>query len=166
MKARIAAEQVRAEGRSVNEQAPVPVGTLAAPAPLTFVLTEQLPSGKNQQRTAWSANKNNPGRMKPHKYPDKRFSAWRENALREIGNVERPFVGSVHLIVNYRPGDRRTRDAPGMIDALCHLLVKAGVLLDDKQVKSIDWREWAAQPKFPRCLISIRDLYLDKQKVS
>lgn len=139
--------RVKAEGRSVHEQARAPYGALAAPSPLTFVLQMKTPSGKNQVKITRTGRR----------YPDKNFINWRAKALAAIGGVAAPFPGPVHMIVDYVPGDRIRRDADGMISALFHLIVKAGIMLDDAQVKSLIWREYPVQPNRPRCSVSLRE---------
>lgn len=121
-----------------------------APSPLIFLLNHQIPSGKNAVKI----------NRKGQRYPDKKFVIWRAKALEAIGGVAQAFPGPVHMIVDYVPGDNIRRDAPGMLDALCHLIEKAGIVADDKQVKSLVWREYPVQPKRARCSVSICDYQL------
>lgn len=132
------------------------------PKPIIITLEGKLPSGKNQVRTAWTPDKKRPGKMKPHKYPDKRFEAWRTMAVNQIcmalGMDRDTSTGRVSLIVDYVPGDLITRDLDGMLSALFHVLVKAGLLLDDKQVKHLNWREWPLDRQHPKCRVVIEEV--------
>lgn len=104
---------------------------------LTFKLSGQIPSGKNAVKIT----------RKGMRYPDKRFKAWREEAMAALSmqdalsqsTWERP----VAMIVDYVPADDRRRDLPGMCDALCHLLEKAGILADDCLVHKLNWQSFA-----------------------
>ncbi len=130
---------------SENSREPVPN---PAPSPLTFFLACQLPSGKNQVKITRTGRR----------YPDKNFVHWRAKALAAIGGVPAPFPGPVQMIVHYVPGDRIRRDLPGLLDALCHLLERAGIVRDDAQVKSLVWQEYPVEPKHPRCRVSIKPI--------
>ena len=115
---------------------------------MTFVLNGQMPSGKNAVRITRTG----------HRYPDKRFVAWREDALDQLRKpVARyaqegaclPLQSTIALECEYTPGDRRTRDVPGMLDALLHLIVKAGLLTDDGLVWAVTWRRMEMDRKQP-----------------
>lgn len=102
---------------------------------MTFSIIGQMPSGKNQVKITRSG----------HRYPDKRFVAWREMVVPELelqrGKCELfPIASTVSIECDYTPGDRRTRDVPGMLDALFHVIVKAGLLVDDGLVWAVTWR--------------------------
>ena len=82
------------------------------------------------------------------RFPAKRFKLWREDALEQLhGQVMGyamngailPIQSTISLECEYTPGDRRTRDVPGMLDALLHLIVKAGLLTDDGLVWGVTW---------------------------
>ena len=135
-------------------------GSTPAPSPpLSFelIIVGQMPSGKNQVRTAWTKNKKIPGKMKPHKYPDKRFAQWRDEAVGDLVKQWRydPITEPVRLHVTYWPGDRKTRDVPGMEDALFHVLVKARILKDDGLVRDLLWYGQPMNRKGPKVLITI-----------
>ena len=105
---------------------------------LTFKLSGQIPSGKNAVKITRTGMR----------YPDKRFKQWREEALESIAkqiNLSRLWViqKPVAMIVDYTPADARRRDLPGMCDALCHLLEKAGILKDDCLVYQLNWKTFA-----------------------
>jgi hypothetical protein len=105
---------------------------------MTFRLSGQMPSGKNQVKTALVKGK-------VIRFPDKRFKAWREASLQQLnpqcdwqGNYL-PIQTPVRLCCNYTPGDLRVRDVSGLLDALFYLIVKAGILVDDGQVYEVIW---------------------------
>ena len=105
---------------------------------MTFVLRGQMPSGKNSVKTTRTGQR----------YPNDRFVAWRDASLQELhGQVTRyrqevaslPLSAPIKLYCEYVPGDRRVRDVPGILDALCHLIVRAGLLVDDGLVHEVSW---------------------------
>lgn len=105
---------------------------------MTFSITGQIPSGKNQVKTVLIKGK-------VLHIPDKRFKKWREAVLPQL-KIQRgqcawfPLQTPITLECEYTPGDRRTRDVSGMLDALFHLIVKAGLLTDDGLVWAVTWR--------------------------
>lgn len=105
---------------------------------MIFRLTGQMPSGKNQVGITRTGRR----------YPNKRFTLWREQALAQLDaprydyrqqGVCWPLETPIRLHCEYTPGDARTRDVPGILDALCHLIVKAGLLKDDGLVWDVEW---------------------------
>lgn len=103
--------------------------------PMTFAITGQMTSGKNSIVVTRSGLR----------FPSKRFKAWRDLVVPEL-EIQRgtctlfPLADPVSLECEYTPGDRRTRDVPGMLDALLHVIVKAGLLVDDGLVWAVTWR--------------------------
>ena len=101
---------------------------------MTFRLSGQIPSGKNAVVVTRTGMR----------FPAKRFKLWREQALAQLGEQgagqQEPIDQTVSLECEYTPGDRRTRDVPGMLDALLHVIVKAGLLVDDGLVWAVTWR--------------------------
>ena len=94
---------------------------------LSLTISGQCPSGKNAMLI-------NP--RTGHHYPGKRFAAWREGALWELKPQTKgldwlPIDEPVTVFIRYWAKDKRRRDAPGIIDALWHLLEKAEVVTDD-----------------------------------
>jgi len=61
----------------------------------------------------------------------------------------------VRLTCDYWPGDQRTRDVSGQLDALFHLLVYAKVLKDDGLVHDVIWRRHETNKKFPKVVMEI-----------
>ena len=103
---------------------------------LTFTLTGQCMSGKNGVQTT---------RTGQH-YPKPKWKAWRDEMVQQIRASSRPIHGwTVHTSLTvpckahvvFRHGDRRRRDVAGMLDALCHVLERAGVVKDDSLI--VDW---------------------------
>lgn len=110
-----------------------------------FTLHMQIPSGKNAIKITRTGMR----------YPSKKFVAWRAAALAAIGPVTHPYLGRLSLTVRYTPGDRIRRDAPGMIDALCHVLEKSGMVQDDAQIKEVEWCEYPVNKGKPCCEVLI-----------
>ena len=127
--------------------------------PRELVIVGQMPSGKNQVRTAWTKNKKKPGKMKPHKYPDKRFAAWRDVAAADLWKQWKSYPIGVHVRLHcmYWPGDRRTRDVSGMADALLHVLVCSNILIDDELVWDLLWYRQPMNRKGPKVLITVQE---------
>jgi Holliday junction resolvase RusA-like endonuclease len=109
---------------------------------MTITLTAQLPGGKNRIKERYVNGKK-------IRYPDKRFTQWRETAAKEILvqkstwptklKMELPWRGPVSLEVSYCAQDKKLRDADGMLSALMHLLTYSEILEDDGQVKDLRW---------------------------
>lgn len=116
--------------------------------PFIFVLQMQIPSGKNAVQITSTGKR----------YPGKRFKAWRDEAMGKISYPVTEFSGPVTMIVDYVPGDNIRRDVPGLLDALCHLIEKVGLVRDDTQVKCVQWTTFPVQPKRPRCSVSLAAL--------
>lgn len=123
--------------------------------PFTFVLKMQIPSGKNAVQITRTGKR----------YPGKRFKAWRDAEMLSVKQKMaatriKPvsFDGPVSMIVDYVPGDNIRRDVPGLLDALCHLIEKVGLVQDDAQVKCVQWTTFPVQPKRPRCSVSLAAL--------
>ena len=113
--------------------------------PYIFLLDCQIPSGKNAVQTTRAGKR----------YPGKRFKSWRDEAMGQLPYPVTEFAGPVSMIVDYVPGDNIRRDVPGLLDALCHLIEKVGLVQDDAQVKCVQWTTFPVQPKRPRCSVSL-----------
>lgn len=115
---------------------------------LTFHLTGQTLSGKNHMQIA---------RNGTH-YPLPRWAAWRDehvlavrhSASRQVpvGSGSKPFplTGLLKATVSLTHADKRKRDVPGMLDALCHVLERAGVVKDDSLIV-----QWDVSTNLPPC---------------
>ena len=121
--------------------------------PFQLALTGQLPSGKNQVQQLWRNGK-------VHRYPNKTFKAWRDQSMTQI--LEQANWGSrtiirrpVCLTCNYWPGDNRTRDVSGQLDAIFSLLVYAKLLKDDGLIYNVTWRRHEMNRKFPKIVMEI-----------
>lgn len=118
---------------------------------MTIALTGQLPSGKNQVQLLFRGGK-------VVKYPNKTFQNWRRSAAQEIltqGPPKTPIASPVAIVFDYWPGDKRTRDVPGMLDALFHLLVYAKVLKDDGLIYNVTWTRHEVNRPFPKVVMEI-----------
>lgn len=113
-----------------------------------FILHGQMPSGKNQVKITRTG----------HRYPSSRFVAWRDDAMQQLApqvaahaqqGASLPIGSTIRLSCYYVPGDKRVRDVPGILDALCHLIVKAGLLVDDGLVRGVIWDEGEMDRKAP-----------------
>lgn len=101
---------------------------------LEFQITGQCPSGKNAVVITRSG----------HRFPGKRFVKWRDGALKEIQPQKNkvkswlPLSQPVNVDIQYTAGDKRRRDAPGILDAIWHLLEKAEIVTDDTFLSGMD----------------------------
>lgn len=118
-----------------------------------WVLTEQIPSGKNQQEEVWIENRAKPGTKRKILRGNKRFQDWRILAAAELRKQIRamprvevgklPLKGRLRLSVWYRelvpvPAGG-TRDLPGMEDAIFHLLEVVRLVGNDGQIQACAW---------------------------
>jgi len=93
----------------------------------TLELSGQCPSGKNAVIVTRGG----------HRFPNKRFTDWRQIAMDEIFpqlhklDTKLPIQTPVNIEIIYTAKDRIRRDTPGIEDALWHLLEKVGVVSDD-----------------------------------
>lgn len=115
--------------------------------PCIFHLKMQLPSGKNAVQIT----------RRGKRYPTQRFKVWRKKAIAQIGEPL-CFDGPVSMVVEYTPGDRIRRDVPGLLDALCHLIEKIGIVQDDAQVKNVQWTTCPVERGKPSCWVTISAL--------
>jgi Holliday junction resolvase RusA-like endonuclease len=113
-----------------------------------------VPSGKNQVQLLFRNGK-------VMKYPNKTFTVWRQQSCLQIHgecfqapNISRP----VSLTCIYTPGDLRTRDVSGQLDALFHLLVYAKVLKDDGLVHDVTWRRQVMNRTAPKVELTIEEV--------
>jgi Holliday junction resolvase RusA-like endonuclease len=146
-------------GYTAERKKPLPVARLApstlpgwpkaSDTPISFELKGQIPSGKNAVMIT----------RKGRRYPNKRFKAWRDDAIYQLTQFDVPAIdGHVLLIVDYVPGNQIRRDVPGMLDAICHLLEYTGIVSDDAQVKNVQWHQWPLDREHPKCRVTIEEL--------
>lgn len=95
--------------------------------PIKFTIEGQCTSGKNSVIITRSGMR----------FPSKRFVTWRNEAMKNIPQIKKPIDESVEVVVQYYSGDKRRRDVPGMVDALWHVIEKAGIVTDDKHLGGI-----------------------------
>jgi len=93
---------------------------------LHITIKGQTPSGKNHVNITASGRR----------YPTKHFAEWRDAALYQVKRQIRELDGlpidePKSVYIEYWAGDLRKRDAPGIIDALFHVLERVGVVADD-----------------------------------
>jgi len=129
---------------------------------LRLVLHGQLPSGKNQVGIRHEAPVGPLAPATVRRHPNARFERWRRDAekqlLLQIGSWRASLPVSVPMLMyvwNW-PGDRRTRDRSGMLDALCHLLEHAGVIANDRLIEDPLWRTMPLDKQDPRVVIVLR----------
>ena len=108
---------------------------------LVFELKGQCLSGKNHKQITRTG----------HCYPTKRWAAWRDEMVMAIKQQDRrqPVTLLRDLFkatVVFTHADKRRRDVPGMLDALCHVLERAGIVKDDSQIVA-----WDVQTNLPPC---------------
>ena len=118
---------------------------------MILTITGQIPSGKNQHQLLWCKGK-------VVKYPNQRFKDWRKDAARQVcmqaGYDREAHMTPVSLRCEYWPGDHRTRDVSGMLDAIFYLLVYCELLHDDGLIYDVVWKRMAVS-KFPKVCLEI-----------
>lgn|SRR5574343_26324 len=114
---------------------------------IKIILNGQMQSGKNRVMIT----------RKGQRYPPARFKSWREDMLNQIGPIEAPLSGPVALTVSYVPGDNIRRDVPGILDAICHLLERSGLVMDDAQIKAVSWVTGEVAPRQARCALLLEE---------
>ncbi len=96
-----------------------------SPNTLTLLFTGQIKGGKNNMVVT---------RTGQH-FPKKSWAIWRDAAVREIVSqlppVFTPIDKPCNMTMHYVSGDKHRRDMPAIIDAIFHVLEKAGVVTDD-----------------------------------
>jgi len=120
---------------------------------MILVLKGQLPSGKNQIKLCVRGGK-------IHKYPDARFILWREDVLNQIvaqRGTKPTAAMPVVLRVEYTPGDRRVRDVSGILDAIFHVLAKAGTIDDDGLIWDVHWLRRPMKKDAPGAIITLTE---------
>ena len=75
--------------------------------------------------------------------PKKPFKDWRDNAVIEVKAQKIPLHDvpcSVDIL--YTAGDRRRRDVPAILDAIFHVLERAGVVKDDSLIENVNFKKF------------------------
>ena len=75
-------------------------------------------------------------------YPNKKFKEWRDDAVLQVlthkfSMITEPCVAEI----DYFAGDRRRRDVPAILDALFHVLERAGVVKDDCLIEDLIFKK-------------------------
>ena len=98
---------------------------LSKPAIGSLTITGQIRGGKNHVNIT----------CKGKRYPDKVWAAWRDRAVAEVRQQLpkgwQAITEPVYVNLEYVAGDNRRRDMPAIVDAIWHVLEKAGVVEDD-----------------------------------
>jgi Holliday junction resolvase RusA-like endonuclease len=119
---------------------------------ITFTLTGPMQSGKNRVLITRTG----------HRYPPERFKVWRDTHVaairRQCDGFPQPIRHRIALIVDYTPGDLRTRDVAGMLDAICHLLERSGLIEHDGLIRDCTWHEFPMDRTKPQATVTLRTL--------
>jgi Holliday junction resolvase RusA-like endonuclease len=96
--------------------------------------------------------------------PTKQFKKWRNDAVDQvIDQIYRheTTTGSFDMItepcmheIEYFAGDRRRRDIPAILDAIYHVLERAGVVKDDCLLQDLNFRQHYDKEN-PRVIIKL-----------
>lgn len=94
------------------------------------------------------------------RYPTKRFDIWRGEVICQIekqcgvSSLANRFL-VLRCDIRYWPNDKRTRDVPGMEDALYHCLERAGIIANDGQIKHSSFTTETVQDEV-KVIVSLR----------
>lgn len=93
--------------------------------PLALVFTGQILGGKNNIIVTRTGKR----------FPNAKWAKWRNEQVNVIkAQLPKDFVtinAPVDIRLDYVTGDHRRRDMPAVVDAIFHVLEKAGVVADD-----------------------------------
>lgn len=71
-----------------------------------------------------------------HRFPEKAWAKWRDAMVAivrsQLPRGHKAIDVPCAVILNYTPEDNRRRDVPAILDAIWHVLEKAGVVSDDR----------------------------------
>ncbi len=112
-----------------------------------LVISGQLKSGKNHMQI---------GRNGRH-YPLPAWAIWRDGIVLRLRTQRRGmfFDSPCFVNVKYWRSDNRRRDVPGMMDAICHCLERAGIVKDDSLLTNWVWRDMGLDRENPRAEVFI-----------
>ena len=99
----------------------------------TIILTGQVRGGKNNMGVT----------KKGKHYPKKLFKEWRDEAVMQVflQKLVRLTVPCSMDIV-YTTGDKKKRDIPAILDAIFHVLERAGVVDDDSLIENVNFKKF------------------------
>lgn len=120
---------------------------------VVFTFLGKCKSGKNHMQITRTG----------HRYPTDSFVAWRCHYGKQLGaqwGLKGPMTEQLKAVIRYTPGDLIRRDAPGIIDALFHLLEHFNVVADDAQFKAVDYRQEPLNRTQPGVTMRIEKLSL------
>lgn len=97
----------------------------------TITIIGQVHGGKNSMKVT---------RTGRH-YPNRLFEQWRNHAVFQtrLHYHGKPITEPVKATIHYTAQDRRRRDVPAILDALWHVLERAGVVADDCLIRDVDF---------------------------
>ena len=95
-----------------------------------------------------------------HRFPKPAWAAWRDAQVLSIkSQLPRGFTtiaAPVNMSLYYTAGDKRRRDMPAVLDAIFHVLEKAGVVQDDTLIWVVmSWRGY--DKRAPGAIITWED---------
>jgi len=102
-----------------------------------FIFSGQIRGGKNNIQITRTG----------HRFPTRAWSEWLADTLPLIEvqrlkqHIKEPMLDKMELRVDYYSEDNRRRDCTALLDAIFHVLEKAGIVKDDAQFKIIDWTD-------------------------
>ena len=116
---------------------------------LNLTIFGQIRGGKNHMQIG--AN----GRH----YPNRSWAIWRDATVNFLlaQRCGVCFENPCSVTVRYWSGDRRRRDVPGMIDAVCHCLERAGIVKDDALCEDWEWTHLGLDRDRPKVDIVITE---------
>jgi Holliday junction resolvase RusA-like endonuclease len=87
--------------------------------------------------------------------PSKKFKEWRDDAVLQVLTHKYTMITEpcMHEI-EYFASDHRRRDTPAILDALYHVLERAGVVKDDCLLKDLNFRQHFDKEN-PRIIIKL-----------
>ena len=74
-------------------------------------------------------------------FPRPEWKLWRDKSIAQVHAQKPPQGVSVpcRATIRYWAGDRKRRDVPAILDAIWHVIERSGVLVDDSQIKEVDF---------------------------
>ena len=96
-----------------------------------------------------------------HDYAKPQFKQWREDWAKQLlqqRGLKNPIETPTKAIILYTPGDLRRRDAPGIQDALWHLLEHAKAIKDDALIKTVIYEQQPLNRKNPGVVLILKPI--------
>lgn len=95
------------------------------------------------------------------RYPaSKAFILWAKSAINQLRvkkwkNKIKTFKKDMNIVIDYIPGDLRTRDTPAILDAVYHVLEKAKIVENDKQFCNVIFTKLPLNRRHPKVNIEL-----------